>query len=61
MENDIKVKAKFQAYAGALTQYTHESSSTRTPMRFSVYVPESVSEENPAHVLFYLAGMFHFK
>ena len=57
MASPLSIKNQFAVYDGTLTQYTHESSKTNTPMRFSVFTPKTVSESSPAHVLFYLSGM----
>lgn len=53
----FEVKNQWAVYNGTLTQYTHNSTTTNTPMRFSVYKPTAVTADNKAPVLFWLSGL----
>jgi S-formylglutathione hydrolase len=46
-----------QTFDGVLTQYTHTSNTVNTPMRFSIFCPNTAKAEKPAHVLFWLSGL----
>lgn len=55
--DSIEIKNMWAIYDGLLTQYTHQSTSTNTSMRFSVFVPNSLSSTKKGGVLFFLAGL----
>jgi len=49
--------SRSQAFGGWADVYRHDSSSTGTPMRFSVYLPPSATVDTPAPLLLFLAGL----
>ena len=49
--------ATSKMFGGLVKQFVHASRSTKTPMRFSVFVPEAASAASPAPVLYWLSGL----
>lgn len=47
---------KQKCYGGTVGYYRHESAETKTPMRFSVFIPPQ-AEQHKVPVLFYLSGL----
>ena len=46
-----------KAFGGQLRRYEHESSSTGTKMKFTVFVPPGASSDNQARPIYYLSGV----
>jgi S-formylglutathione hydrolase len=46
----------WKMFGGMVKQFTHESTSTKTAMRFSIFLP-AASETGPVPVLYYLSGL----
>ncbi|KAI5924892.1 Alpha/Beta hydrolase protein [Camillea tinctor] len=56
----FEVKATIATFGGKLLKLSHQSTSTRTPMAVSVYLPPSAlqtASPPPLPVLFYLSGL----
>jgi S-formylglutathione hydrolase len=45
-----------ECFGGVMSFHSHDSAETRSPMRFSVYVPPA-AKAGPVPVLYYLAGL----
>ncbi|MEM9103325.1 MAG: S-formylglutathione hydrolase [Pseudomonadota bacterium] len=52
----MKLLSQNRVFDGQLMRYQHESTSTKTPMNFSIYLPKS-SESKPSPVLYWLSGL----
>ena len=52
----MKVLQQWKAFGGLVKQCTHDSTSTKTAMRFSIYLPPA-SESGPVPTLYYLSGL----
>jgi S-formylglutathione hydrolase len=57
MANAAQLVASSKMFGGAVQQFVHASRSTKTPMRFSVFVPKGACAARPAPVLYYLSGL----
>lgn len=53
---EIETLGEHGCFGGKVGYYRHESSSTRTAMRFAVFTPPQAGER-PVPVLYYLAGL----
>lgn len=53
----VEVIKSIPTFEGVLVQYTHESNTVNTPMRFSIFIPKSATVDNKANVLFWLSGL----
>uniref|UniRef100_A0A6V1VPS3 S-formylglutathione hydrolase n=1 Tax=Heterosigma akashiwo TaxID=2829 RepID=A0A6V1VPS3_HETAK len=52
----LELKSSWKCHGGFVRQYSHQSSSTGTPMRFTIFLPpESCGSDVP--VLYYLSGL----
>jgi len=47
---------RWKAAGGFFEQYTHQSSSTQTPMRFTIFLPPQATSK-PVPILYYLSGL----
>jgi S-formylglutathione hydrolase len=47
---------RWKACGGYFSQYTHASTTTKTTMRFTVYLPPQ-AESKPVPVVYYLSGL----
>lgn len=47
---------RWKACGGFFEQYTHDSTSTHTTMRFTVYLPPKATSK-PVPILYYLSGL----
>jgi S-formylglutathione hydrolase len=52
----MKELSAWKMFGGVVKQFTHESASTKTAMRFSIFLPPA-SETGPVPVLYYLSGL----
>ena len=52
----LEVLGEHGCFGGKVGFYRHQSASTRTPMRFSVFTPPQ-ARDRPAPVLYFLAGL----
>lgn len=52
----MQVEKEFRCHGGTLTYYQHESFCTKTPMKFSVYLPPQASSA-PVPYLVFLSGL----
>lgn len=52
----IETRSEHACFGGRMGYYTHASTATGTPMRFSVYVPPA-AERGPVPALYVLAGL----
>ena len=50
----LRELASYRAFGGEVKEFEHDSTSTHCPMKFSVYLPPSVSRPLP---VYYLAGL----
>ena len=53
----ITTNATIAAAGGRIIKASHDSSSTKTPMNFTVFIPGSASASSKAPVLMYLSGL----
>mmetsp|Transcript_43777 Transcript_43777/g.137460 ORF Transcript_43777/g.137460 Transcript_43777/m.137460 type:complete len:202 (-) Transcript_43777:512-1117(-) len=53
----VNVLNTWRLFGGSLVQVSHESAVTKTPMRFSVYLPPAATEAAPVPTLYYLSGL----
>jgi S-formylglutathione hydrolase len=53
----FEIKATIATFGGQLLKLTHESSSTKTPMNVSVYLPPASSTTTKVPVLLFLSGL----
>lgn len=52
----MNLKSSFKQHGGTLSFYQHDSSSTGTPMSFSVYLPPQAKDQK-VPVLYFLSGL----
>jgi len=51
-------RSEAKCFGGSVVFYTHESSETKTPMNFSVYLPPKAGGDNPeCPVVYWLSGL----
>ena len=55
--NGINIENTWQVHSGRLVQVTHQSTSTKTKMRFSVFIPEAATVERQVPALYWLSGL----
>lgn len=53
----FETKATITTFGGTLLKLSHASTTTKTPMAVSVFVPGTATSTNPAPVLLYLSGL----
>lgn len=53
----ITTNATIKTFGGRLLKLTHESTSTGTPMNFTLFLPPGASSASPAPLLIYLSGL----
>jgi S-formylglutathione hydrolase len=54
--NTLKLVKQTKCFGGWVKQFTHASTSTKTPMTFSVFLPAE-AESKRVPVLYYLSGL----
>jgi len=54
--DDPTLLNRWKAAGGFFEQYTHQSSSTQTPMRFTIFLPPQATSK-PVPILYYLSGL----
>lgn len=47
----------WKAHGGTYTRFQHHSSSTNTPMTFTVFTPPDATPDSPVPCIFYLSGL----
>eukprot|EP00937_MAST-01D_sp_MAST-1D-sp2_P000617 g617.t1 len=52
----LKVSSSWKMFGGMVSQFTHQSRATNTPMRFSVFLPPQ-AQVKQVPCLFYLSGL----
>lgn len=57
LEMALQLVSQAKAYGGVLKRFSHESAATKTPMRFSVFLPPSASDAHRVPALVFLAGL----
>lgn len=53
----IETKSTIHTFGGRFLKLSHESSTTGTPMNFTLFLPPQASSSSPAPVLIYLSGL----
>ncbi|KOS18514.1 S-formylglutathione hydrolase [Escovopsis weberi] len=53
----LTLNATIHSFGGRFLKLTHQSTSTNTPMNFTLFLPPTASPETPAPVLIYLSGL----
>ncbi|CAN0311479.1 unnamed protein product, partial [Discosporangium mesarthrocarpum] len=53
----IELKKEWRCFGGRVLQYNHDSTSTKTRMRFTVFLPPQASTESPVPGIYYLSGL----
>eukprot|EP00904_Undaria_pinnatifida_P006313 jgi/Undpi1/2811/HiC_scaffold_14.g06188.m1 len=53
---DLELKSENVCFGGRLLRYVHQSTATKTPMTFTVFLPPQASKA-PVPVLYYLSGL----
>ena len=62
--DSLSLLNEWRVFGGTLKQFSHSSTATKTPMRFSIFLPSTLNTENntsstikKAPTLFYLSGL----
>lgn len=53
----MKLLNESKTFGGRYLQYSHQSSTVKGDMRFSVFLPEAASDKKPVPVLYWLSGL----
>ena len=53
----LKKVSSMKCFGGIVDKYTHASTSTKTDMNFSVFLPSTTSASNPLPALYFLSGL----
>lgn len=54
----VKLRTQYKSFGGTVGFYTHESVETKSPMNFSVFLPDSAGDEGTRlPVLYWLSGL----
>lgn len=56
MSGELTLVNRYKACGGYFSQYTHSSTSTKTTMRFTIYLPPQ-AEAKPVPVIYFLSGL----
>jgi S-formylglutathione hydrolase len=56
MMSDLTLLNQYACFNGLLSVYSHEAKTCRCPMRFAIYIPNTIGTE-PGPVLYFLSGL----
>ena len=57
----LELKSTNKAFGGEVRKYSHDSTSTKTPMTFSVYLPPAALLGLEVPAIYYLSGKAAFE